>query len=82
MTDHTTSAAPPSPAPASPHRRAWRLQLRRVADVPPFIRSRYACGGASASDAPGNDGKPDAPMPAAVDAAERARVLDRFRTED
>lgn len=53
-----------------------------TADVPPFIRSRYACGGAPASDAPGNDGKPDAPMPAAVDAAERERVLDLFRTED
>ncbi|WP_396331867.1 penicillin-binding protein 1A [Burkholderia anthina] len=53
-----------------------------TADVPPFIRSRYACGGAPASDAPGNDGQPDAPMPAAVDAAERERVLDLFRTED
>ncbi len=51
-------------------------------DVPPFIRSRYACGGAPASDAPGNDGKPDSPTPAAVDAAERERVLDLFRTED
>ncbi|WP_175854261.1 PBP1A family penicillin-binding protein [Burkholderia anthina] len=53
-----------------------------TADVPPFIRSRYACGGTSASDAPGKDGQPDAPMPAAVDAAERERVLDLFRTED
>ncbi|WP_175778624.1 penicillin-binding protein 1A [Burkholderia anthina] len=53
-----------------------------TADVPSFIRSRYACGGTPASDAPGKDGQPDAPMPAAVDAAERERVLDLFRTED
>ena len=53
-----------------------------TADVPPFIRSRYACGGAPVSDARGNDGESDAPMPAAVDAAERERVLDLFRTED
>ncbi|KVF77377.1 penicillin-binding protein [Burkholderia sp. FL-7-2-10-S1-D7] len=56
-----------------------------TADVPPFIRSRFACGGAPASDAPdasGEMGKPDEPMPAAVDAAERERVLDLFRTQD
>ncbi|WP_175816376.1 penicillin-binding protein 1A [Burkholderia diffusa] len=56
-----------------------------TADVPPFIRSRFACGGAPASEAPdasGEKGKPDEPMPAAVDAAERERVLDLFRTQD
>ena len=56
-----------------------------TADVPPFIRSRLACGGAPASEAPdasGEKGKPDEPMPAAVDAAERERVLDLFRTQD
>ncbi|NIF45478.1 PBP1A family penicillin-binding protein [Burkholderia sp. Tr-862] len=53
-----------------------------TADVPPYIRSRFACGGASASDAPDAHGKRDEPMPAAVDAAERERVLDLFRTED
>ncbi|AIO36868.1 penicillin-binding, 1A family protein [Burkholderia cenocepacia] len=60
-----------------------------TADVPPFIRSRFACGGASvaaASDAGAADGRRGAqasePMPAAVDAAERERVLDLFRTED
>ena len=57
-----------------------------TADVPSYIRSRFACGGAAAvggaSDAPGNNGKPAEPMPAAVDAAERERVLDLFRTDD
>ncbi|AOI94350.1 penicillin-binding protein 1A [Burkholderia sp. LA-2-3-30-S1-D2] len=56
-----------------------------TADVPPFIRSRFACGGAPASEALyalGEKGKPDEPMPAAVDAAERERVLDLFRTQD
>ncbi|CAN0645282.1 penicillin-binding protein 1A [Burkholderia cepacia] len=56
-----------------------------TADVPPYIRSRFACGGAAAqdaSDAPAGSGKPDAPLPAAVDAAERERVLDLFRTDD
>ncbi|RQZ68624.1 penicillin-binding protein 1A [Burkholderia sp. Bp9004] len=56
-----------------------------TADVPPFIRSRFACGGAPAYEAPdasGEKGKPDEPMPAAVDAAERERVLDLFRTQD
>ena len=56
-----------------------------TADVPPFIRSRFACGGAPASEAPdalGEKGKPDESMPAAVDAAERERVLDLFRTQD
>jgi penicillin-binding protein 1A len=56
-----------------------------TADVPPFIRSRFACGGTPASDAPDasvEKGKPDEPMPAAVDAAERERVLDLFRTQD
>ncbi|MCR4467324.1 penicillin-binding protein 1A [Burkholderia sp. SCN-KJ] len=51
-------------------------------DMPPFIRSRFACGGAPASDAPDGRGMPGEPMPAAVDAAERERVLDLFRTED
>ena len=54
--------------------------------MPSYIRSRFACGGAAAvggaSDAPGNNGKPAEPMPAAVDAAERERVLDLFRTDD
>ncbi|MDN7906474.1 PBP1A family penicillin-binding protein [Burkholderia diffusa] len=56
-----------------------------TADVPPFIRSRFACGGTPASESPdasGEMGKPDEPMPAAVDAAERERVLDLFRTQD
>ncbi|WP_333992315.1 PBP1A family penicillin-binding protein [Burkholderia orbicola] len=56
-----------------------------TADVPAYIRSRFACGGAAASDAPdapGDNGKRDEPMPAAVDAAERERVLDLFRTDD
>ena len=56
-----------------------------TADVPPYIRSRFACGGAPASDAtdaPDAHDKRDEPMPAAVDAAERERVLDLFRTED
>jgi len=55
-----------------------------TADVPSYIRSRFACGGAAAdaSDTPGDHGKPAEPMPAAVDAAERERVLDLFRTED
>jgi len=53
-----------------------------TADVPPFIRSPFACGGKPASDAPDARGKPAGPMPAAVDAAERERVLDLFRTED
>ncbi|MGS0894795.1 penicillin-binding protein 1A [Burkholderia stagnalis] len=58
-----------------------------TADVPPFVRSRFACGGttaapaADAGAATGN-GSPGAPLPAAVDAAERERVLDLFRTED
>ncbi|AFQ52143.1 penicillin-binding protein 1A [Burkholderia cepacia] len=53
-----------------------------TADVPPFIRSRFACGGAPASEASGDHDERDEPMPAAVDAAERERVLDLFRTED
>ncbi|TCW68893.1 PBP1A family penicillin-binding protein [Burkholderia sp. SRS-25] len=57
-----------------------------TADVPSYIRSRFACGGAAAvagaSDAPGNNGKPAESTPAAVDAAERERVLDLFRTDD
>ncbi|RQR44957.1 MULTISPECIES: penicillin-binding protein 1A [unclassified Burkholderia] len=53
-----------------------------TADMPPFIRSRFACGGAPASDAPDGRGMSGEPMPAAVDAAERERVLDLFRTED
>ncbi len=57
-----------------------------TADVPSYIRSRFSCGGASAaagaSDAPGNNGKPAESPPAAVDAAERERVLDLFRTDD
>ncbi|HIH2752450.1 PBP1A family penicillin-binding protein [Burkholderia aenigmatica] len=57
-----------------------------TADVPSYIRSRFACGGAAvaagASGTPGDHGKPAEPMPAAVDAAERERVLDLFRTED
>ncbi|MGR3909454.1 PBP1A family penicillin-binding protein [Burkholderia sp. SR8] len=56
-----------------------------TADVPPFVRSRFACGGtptSDAPDAPDAHGKPDEPMPAAVDASERERVLDMFRTDD
>ncbi|WP_049102561.1 penicillin-binding transpeptidase domain-containing protein, partial [Burkholderia cenocepacia] len=56
-----------------------------TADVPAYIRSRFACGGAAAidaPDAPADNGKRDEPMPAAVDAAERERVLDLFRTDD
>ncbi|WP_455733141.1 penicillin-binding transpeptidase domain-containing protein, partial [Burkholderia stabilis] len=56
-----------------------------TADVPSYIRSRFACGGMAARDAadtPAGSGKPDEPMPAAVDAAERERVLDLFRTDD
>ncbi|KHK60546.1 penicillin-binding protein [Burkholderia sp. A9] len=56
-----------------------------TADVPPFIRSRFACSGAPASEASGDHDDHDErgePMPAAVDAAERERVLDLFRTED
>ncbi|MCW0090189.1 hypothetical protein OIV70_20755, partial [Burkholderia pseudomallei] len=37
--------------------------------LPPFVRSPFACGAARGA-------------PAAVDAAERARVLELFRTED
>ncbi|MPV58898.1 penicillin-binding protein [Burkholderia sp. HI2761] len=56
-----------------------------TADVPTYIRSRFACGGAAvrdASDTPADNGRPGEPMPAAVDAAERERVLDLFRTDD
>ncbi|WP_217694539.1 alpha/beta fold hydrolase [Serratia marcescens] len=42
----------------------------------------YDVRGAGASDAPGNNGKPAESPPAAVDAAERERVLDLFRTDD
>ncbi|KVL95137.1 penicillin-binding protein 1A [Burkholderia stagnalis] len=57
-----------------------------TSDVPPFVRSDFACGAvraagasAAAADAPAADR--DA-TPAAVDAAERERVLDLFRTDD
>ena len=59
-----------------------------TADVPSYIRSRFACGGAAAaavagaSDVRGDNGKPAESTPAAVDAAERERVLDLFRTDD
>ncbi len=57
-----------------------------TADVPAYIHSRFACGGAvvvtGASGTPGDSDKSGEPMPAAVDAAERERVLDLFRTDD
>jgi penicillin-binding protein 1A len=57
----------------------------RTADVPPFVRSDFAC----AASHPANDGSDRAAtaraasgdaVPAAVDGAER--VLDMFRTGD
>ncbi|MBU9631998.1 PBP1A family penicillin-binding protein [Burkholderia multivorans] len=69
-----------------------------TADVPAFVRSRFACDGAAraeaasagftasaasaASTAANGGAMPVAPTPAPVDAAERARVLDLFRTDD
>ncbi|MBO2983582.1 penicillin-binding protein 1A [Burkholderia pseudomallei] len=55
--------------------------------LPPFVRSPFACGAARGAPADGGApasaaGAADAPTPAAVDAAERARVLELFRTED
>ncbi|KVK80637.1 penicillin-binding protein [Burkholderia ubonensis] len=57
-----------------------------TADVPPFVRSDFACAAApapaGASAVAGHDAATGVAMPAAVDAAERERVLDLFRTDD
>ncbi|KVN06814.1 MULTISPECIES: PBP1A family penicillin-binding protein [unclassified Burkholderia] len=55
--------------------------------LPPFVRSPFACDaarrGAADGDAPASaTGAARVPTPPAVDAAERARVLELFRTED
>ncbi|VBO67734.1 penicillin-binding protein [Burkholderia pseudomallei] len=58
-----------------------------ASSLPPFVRSPFACGAARGAPADGGApasaaGAAGAPTPAAVDAAERARVLELFRTED
>lgn len=52
--------------------------------LPPFVRSPFVCGAAARGAAHGDAQASEAGAPSlpAVDAAERARVLELFRTED